>query len=70
MLSLAVRARDDPPPEHVLLSRAEVAQRLCVAESWVARKARRGGLPFAKRLGRKVVYDRAGLDAYIARLGQ
>jgi Helix-turn-helix domain len=70
LLTLAVRARGEPPVEHVLISRAEVARRLCVGESWVARTARRGGLPFAKRVGRKVVYDRAGLEAYIARLGQ
>jgi predicted DNA-binding transcriptional regulator AlpA len=68
-LSLAVRARDEPSSEHVLLSRADVARRLCVPEAWVARRARRGALPFARRLGRKIVYDRAGLDAYIESLG-
>jgi excisionase family DNA binding protein len=66
-LALAVRARDEPSV--VLLSRADVARRLGVPESWVARRARRGALPFARRLGRKFVYERAGLDAYIESLG-
>ena len=69
-LSLAVRARDDPPTAHVLLSRAEVARRLLVPESWVARQARRGALPFAKKMGRKRGYELAGLEDYIAQLGR
>jgi hypothetical protein len=70
LLAAAVRARGDPPTEHVLISRADVARRLGVPESWVARRQRRGALPFAKRLGRKFVYDLSGLEDYIARLGQ
>ena len=52
----------------VLLSRADVAHRLRVPESWVEREQQRGHLPFAKRMGRKFVYDAALLDEYIASL--
>ena len=66
-LTAAVHARG-PQPERVLLPRAEVAERLGVPESWVEREQHAGRLPFAKRMGRKFVYDAALLDNYIANL--
>jgi len=66
-LQAAVQARGQPAGR-VLISRAEVAHRLRVPESWVEREQQRGHLPFAKRMGRKFVYDAAGLDDYIGSL--
>jgi len=66
-LAGAVQARGDPAGR-VLISRAEVARRLGVPESWVEREQQRGHLSFAKRMGRKYVYDAALLDAHIASL--
>jgi excisionase family DNA binding protein len=67
-LAAAVHGRGQPSTR-LLISRAEVAQRLGVPQSWVAREQRRGRLPFAKRMGRKFVYDAAQLDEYIGNLG-
>jgi len=66
-LQAAIQARGQPAGR-VLLSRADVAHRLRVPESWVEREQQRGHLPFAKRMGRKFVYDAALLDEYIASL--
>jgi len=66
-LTAAVHGRG-ASPTRVLISRAVVADRLGVPESWVAREQHRGHLPFAKRMGRKFVYDAALLDEYIAHL--
>jgi len=66
-LQAAIQARGQPAGR-VLISRADVAHRLGVPESWVEREQRRGHLPFAKRMGRKFVYDAQGLDAHIAAL--
>ena len=66
-LQAAIQARGQPAGR-VLISRVDVAQRLGVPESWVEREQHRGRLPFAKRMGRKFVYDAADLDTYIAAL--
>jgi len=66
-LTAAVHGRA-PQPERILISRADVATRLGVPQSWVAREQRRGRLPFAKRMGRKFVYDHGLLQEYIAAL--
>ena len=66
-LQAAIQARGQPAGR-VLISRADVAHRLGVPLSWVEREQQQGHLPFAKRMGRKFVYDAALLDDYIAAL--
>jgi excisionase family DNA binding protein len=38
-----------------------------MSRDWLYREARAGRLPFARRLGRRVVFDEAGLDRWLAR---
>jgi excisionase family DNA binding protein len=45
----------------------EVARRTGMSRQWLYRQARAGHLPFAKRLGRRLKFDPAGLARWMAR---
>jgi excisionase family DNA binding protein len=49
------------------LTAEEVAARLKVTRGWVWKQARKGALPFARRIGRKLVFDEAGLGRWLSR---
>jgi len=44
-----------------------VAEQTCMSRDWLYREARAGRLPFARRLGRRVVFDEAGLKRWLDR---
>ena len=46
-----------------------VVERTGVSKDWLYREARAGRLPFARRLGRRVVFDEAGLTRWLERRG-
>jgi excisionase family DNA binding protein len=46
---------------------AAVAERTGMSTDWLYREVRAGRLPFARRLGRRVVFDEAGLDRWLDR---
>src|SRR5262245_2766804 len=46
---------------------AEVARRTGMSVPWLYREARAGRLPFARRLGRRLVFDAAGLTRWLGR---
>ena len=60
-----------PPPPAAAPSRAldvaAVVERTGMSKDWLYREARAGRLPFARRLGRRVVFDKAGLDRWLDR---
>jgi predicted DNA-binding transcriptional regulator AlpA len=45
----------------------EVAHRTGMSVQWLYRQARAGHLPFARRIGRRLVFDPAGLARWLAR---
>jgi predicted DNA-binding transcriptional regulator AlpA len=49
-----------PPAPSNGLAVDAVAQRTGMSRDWLYREARAGRLPFARRLGRRVVFDEAG----------
>ena len=69
----AMRLRTAPPPASAtpMSSRAlaieEVMQRTGMSKGWLYREARAGRLPFARHLGRRVVFDEAGLGRWLER---
>ena len=56
-----------PPAPSTALAIAEVAQRTGMSRPWLYREARGGRLPFARRLGRRLVFDEAGLTRWLGR---
>jgi predicted DNA-binding transcriptional regulator AlpA len=44
-----------------------VAARSGMSKSWLYRQARAGHLPFARRIGRRIVFDEAGLRRWMDR---
>lgn len=46
---------------------AAVVERTGMSKDWVYREARKGRLPFAHHLGRRWVFDDAGLTRYLDR---
>jgi len=44
-----------------------VATRTGMSRQWLYRQARKGALPFARRLGRRLVFDEAGLARWLDR---
>jgi predicted DNA-binding transcriptional regulator AlpA len=46
---------------------AAVEERTGMSKDWLYREARAGRLPFARRLGRRVVFDQAGLTRWLER---
>src|SRR5262245_31957018 len=46
---------------------AAVAARTAMSRGWLYREARAGRLPFARRLGRRLVFDEATLGRWLAR---
>jgi excisionase family DNA binding protein len=55
-----------PPPSHALDVEA-VAARTGMSKDWLYREARAGHLPFARHIGRRVVFDEAGLVRWLER---
>jgi predicted DNA-binding transcriptional regulator AlpA len=55
-----------PVPSNGLAVTA-VMQRTGMSKDWLYREARAGRLPFARRLGRRVVFDEAGLTRWLER---
>src|SRR4029453_14151581 len=60
-----------PPATTAPPSRAldveEVMRRTGMSKDWLYREARAGHLPFARRIGRRVVFDEAGLARWLER---
>jgi predicted DNA-binding transcriptional regulator AlpA len=44
-----------------------VVERTGMSRDWLYREARQGRLPFARRLGRRVVFDEGGLTRWLER---
>jgi predicted DNA-binding transcriptional regulator AlpA len=44
-----------------------VVERTGMSKDWLYREARAGRLPFARRLGRRVVFDEAGCKCWLER---
>jgi predicted DNA-binding transcriptional regulator AlpA len=57
-----------PAPSNGLAVTA-VMQRTGMSKDWLYREARAGRLPFARRHGRRVVFDEAGLTRWLERRG-
>jgi predicted DNA-binding transcriptional regulator AlpA len=59
-----------PPPApgpSRALAIEEVVERTGMSKQWLYRQARQGALPFARRLGRRLVFDEAGLRRWLDR---
>jgi excisionase family DNA binding protein len=67
----ATRSHDAPTPGASGSSRGlaveAVVERTGMSKDWLYREARKGRLPFARRLGRRVVFDEAGLNRWLER---
>jgi predicted DNA-binding transcriptional regulator AlpA len=63
----AIRPTAPPPAPSNGLAVAAVVQRTGMSRDWLYREARAGHLPFARRLGRRVVFDEAGLARWLER---
>jgi predicted DNA-binding transcriptional regulator AlpA len=63
----AIRPQTPQPPPSNGLAVTAVMQRTGMSKDWLYREARAGRLPFARRLGRRVVFDEAGLVRWLAR---
>jgi predicted DNA-binding transcriptional regulator AlpA len=57
----------DAPPVSDALDVDAVAARTGMSTQWLYRQARAGRLPFARRLGRRLVFDEAGLRRWLDR---
>src|SRR5262249_34933449 len=55
------------PSDGAALDVAEVARRTAMSRQWLYRQARAGHLPFARRIGRRLVFDPAGLARWLER---
>ena len=58
------------PPETLatrMLAVTETAARTGMSRGWLYREARAGRLPFARRIGRRSVFDEAGLNRWLTR---
>jgi predicted DNA-binding transcriptional regulator AlpA len=56
-----------PPAPTVALDIDEVSKRTGMSKPWLYREARADRLPFARRIGRRLVFDEAGLTRWLAR---
>jgi predicted DNA-binding transcriptional regulator AlpA len=63
----AIRPPAPRPAPSNGLAVAAVMQRTGMSKDWLYREARAGRLPFARRLGRRVVFDEAGLARWLER---
>ena len=54
-------------PATAALDIEQVMQRTGMSKGWLYKQARKGALPFARRLGRRIVFDEAGLTRWLAR---
>jgi predicted DNA-binding transcriptional regulator AlpA len=54
-------------PSSAALDVTEVVRRTGMSRGWLYREARAGRLPFARRLGRRLVFDEAGLRRWLDR---
>jgi excisionase family DNA binding protein len=68
---IAVRmatASAEPPetPATRMLTVTETAARTGMSRGWLYGEARAGRLPFARRIGRRIVFDPTGLDRWLA----
>jgi excisionase family DNA binding protein len=66
----ATRKHDAPTPasgSSRALAVEAVVERTGMSKDWLYREARTGRLPFARRLGRRVVFDEAGLNRWLER---
>jgi excisionase family DNA binding protein len=66
---LARRGRDVKPgfTPAAALTVEEAAARLSMSKNWLYKQARKGALPFARRVGRRLVLDEGGLTRWLAR---
>ena len=55
------------PSDAAALDIVEVARRTGMSRQWLYRQARAGHLPFARRIGRRLVFDPTGLVRWLAR---
>jgi excisionase family DNA binding protein len=56
-----------PTDDSAALDVATAARRSGMSKDWLYREVRAGHLPFARRLGRRVVFDAAGLSRWLDR---
>jgi predicted DNA-binding transcriptional regulator AlpA len=63
----AIRPPVSSPAPSNGLAIAAVVQRTGMSKDWLYREARAGRLPFARRLGRRVVFDETGLTRWLER---
>ena len=66
-LQEAIRPPVASPAPSNGLAVADVVQRTGMSRGWLYREARKGRLPFARRHGRRVVFDEAGLVRWLDR---
>lgn len=59
---IAAAQSDTPPPAARNLTAREAAKLLGVSASWLHKNARE--LPFTRRIGRRVLFDSAGLERW------
>jgi excisionase family DNA binding protein len=69
--AMRLRTASAPASATPMPSRAldveEVMRRTGMSKGWLYRAARAGHLPFARRLGRRLTFDEAGLVRWLAR---
>jgi excisionase family DNA binding protein len=53
------------PAPSTALDISEVAKRIGMSKPWIYREARAGRLPFARRLGRRIKFEEAGLTRWL-----
>lgn len=69
-LKFAVWTRSTTPPAPApsrALAIEEVMARTGMSKGWLYREARAGRLPFARYIGRRLVFDQAGCTRWLAR---
>jgi predicted DNA-binding transcriptional regulator AlpA len=59
--------RSAPSGSSRALDVAAVSEQTGMSRDWLYREARAGRLPFARRLGRRIVFDEAGLIRWLER---
>jgi len=65
---LATASAEAPEaPAIQMLSVDEVAARTGMSREWVYREARAGRLPFARYIGRRLMFDEAGLTRWLSK---
>jgi predicted DNA-binding transcriptional regulator AlpA len=69
MLAARNQGSTEPPAPRpsTALDVQDVMRATGMSRAWLYREARTGRLPFARRIGRRLVFDAAGLEKWLAR---